>query len=123
MMRADSPQRQLRALAAALGLLGLLGWNHPAVGQERAADSSEAMVNIRDSAHLFNAELVEKLRSQLVGIARDVSVPLRIETVESLRGQTIEEASLQRAMHSGQEGLYVLVAKDEKKLEVRVSRR
>jgi glc operon protein GlcG len=45
-----------------------------------------------------------------------------IETVESLRGQSIDEAAKQHARQAGYDGIYVLAARRDHKIEVLVSK-
>src|SRR4051812_5181429 len=122
-MRVDPPQRLRPALAVLFGLAGLLTCLDSTSGQGRDRESGEASVVIRDPAHMFRPEAVAEAQRSLEAVAREASVPVLIETVEALRGQPIEDVSLQRAMQSGREGVYALLAKEERKLEVRASRR
>jgi glc operon protein GlcG len=99
-----------------------------AAGEARA-QVRPAPAKVEDSAHLFGAEAVAKAEALLKQAAMDAAnlssfrEPVTIETIDSLRGDPIDEVAEQRARRSGDEGLYVLIAKNERKIEVVPGRR
>ncbi len=82
--------------------------------------SSEA----RDPAGMFSREAVREALARLVTLERTYRVPTTIETVESLRGEPIDEAAQRLAKRLGPQGkgIFILMAKEDHRLEVLVSR-
>lgn len=76
---------------------------------------------IRDTAGMFGEKEVAKAAARLERLEIRSSVPIVIETVESLRGQTIEEAAIKHARQSKGEGIYVLAVRRDRKIEVLIS--
>ena len=95
-----------RRVALPLVLLGLF------------ATSADA-TRIRDDGRMFSDRAVSEAQGRLDRIERAYQVPVVLETVESLNGQDITSASLERAQRSGSRGIYILLDKQGKKLEVR----
>jgi uncharacterized membrane protein YgcG len=81
-----------------------------------AADPGSA---IRDEAGMFGKEAVRRAREALERIEKDARVTVVIETIDSLDGEDIDAASLRRAKASGAKGIFILIAKQERKIEVR----
>jgi uncharacterized protein len=90
-----------------------------ALGGTRAEASG-----VRDSAGLFSRAVVKKVDAELDQIERRSSVPIVIETVESLSGvgrdasakairQAVEAAAESRAGEIGYEGVYLLISKND----------
>src|SRR3954453_5526921 len=80
-------------------------------------------VEIRDNADMFGAEAVAKAKAQLEKLATERPVPIAIETIEELpKGQTIDAAALRQARQSGGEGIFILAARRDHKIEVLVSK-
>ncbi len=79
---------------------------------------------IRDPAGMFSREAVREALARLVTLERTYRVPTTIETVESLRGEPLDEAAQRLAKRLGPQGkgIYILMAKDDHRLEVLVSR-
>ena len=73
---------------------------------------------IRDKAGLFSAEAVKKAEAELDRIEREYTVPIRIETVDSLNGSNIDDVLKQHAKAADAHGLYTLIARKERKTEV-----
>jgi hypothetical protein len=78
--------------------------------------------SIHDNAGLFDPDAVRQAEATLNRIERDSKVTTTIETIDSLRGESIEDATLRHAKASGTQGLYILIAKRETKIEVEASR-
>ena len=107
-------KRRLRVVS--LGLLGLLVIAPAASAQLRSAPE------IRDTAEMFGKDAVARAKAELERIALRTSVPTVIETIEALRGQTIDEAASRNARQSDGQGIYVLAARRDHKIEVVVPR-
>lgn len=90
-----------------------------AVAQDRGPGKSE----IIDDAGIFSAAAVREAKDSLARFDRLHGVTLTIETVNSLRGQTIEEVISRRAEQLDQKGLFILIAKEDRKVEVIASNR
>lgn len=78
---------------------------------------------IRDSAGMFSDGAVRQAKADLDRLEQATKVTTLIETVDSLDGKSIANASLERARASGIKGIYVLISKAEHKLEARDSQR
>jgi uncharacterized protein len=77
---------------------------------------------IRDSAGLFSPEARAKAKIELERIETAAKLPITIETLEGLNGRTIDQAIPERAESLGIRGLFVLIAKQESKIEASASR-
>jgi len=73
--------------------------------------------DIRDKAGIFSADAVRKADAELDRITREYQVPVTIETIESLKGASINEALVQEARKIDARGLYILIAKKEQKIQ------
>jgi len=78
--------------------------------------------DVKDMAGLFGFEAIEAARTELRRIERETNVATVIETVESLRGMAIADAARLAARQAGTEGIFVLIAKNEKQIEILVSK-
>lgn len=78
---------------------------------------------VHDRAGMFSAEAVRSAGEVLEKIEKSMGVPVLIETVETLEGAAIDEAAARRARRSGTQGVFILIARKEAKLEVLASRR
>ncbi|MEO6808608.1 MAG: TPM domain-containing protein [Isosphaeraceae bacterium] len=78
---------------------------------------------IKDRAGLFSEGAVRQAKADLDRLEQATKVTTLIETVDSLNGKTIANASMERAQASGINGIYVLISKAEHKLEARDSKR
>lgn len=78
---------------------------------------------IRDSAGIFSENAVRQAKTDLDRLEQATKVTTLIETVDSLNGKTIANASLERARASGINGIYILISKGEHKLEARDSKK
>ena len=79
--------------------------------------------DVRDTAGMFSADAVRAARDALAKIERTIGVPVLIETVETLKGETIDEVAIRLARRSGAQGVFILIARKESKIEVLASRR
>jgi glc operon protein GlcG len=109
----SSPDRS-RILTVVIGSLVLL-----AAAGTSFAQVGPARLEIKDSAGMFSKESIERARK--LYSADSIAVPVTIETIERLDGQTIEEATRRHAEKSGSEGVYVLISRSDHKIDVLVS--
>lgn len=76
---------------------------------------------VRDRAKMFSPEAIRQAQATLDRAESRTRVPTIIETVPSLGGESIEDASMAHARRSGIRGVYVLIARDEKELQARTT--
>jgi glc operon protein GlcG len=126
-LTADS--RSSRAKSAALALAaGLACWAPAQAGAQEVKSAATAPratklhSDIRDSAKLFGPAAVAAARQELERIERETYVATIIETVESLKQGKIDVQAHREAERSGIHGIFALIAKQEKSIEVLVSR-
>ena len=79
--------------------------------------------DVRDTAGMFSADAVRAARDALAKIERTIGVPVLIETIETLKGETIDEVAIRLARRSGAQGVFILIVRKESKIEVLASRR
>ena len=115
---------------AILTLLALFaGWRGPETAAQEPLrsriDKGEKKhgSDVKDTAGLFEFDALQAARKELERIERETNVATVIQTVESLRGQKIEAAAIRAARQSQIEGIYVLIAKNEKEIELLVSKK
>src|SRR5262245_45942481 len=118
-----------RAWTARLALMPLLAiWAvTQAGGQEsnlpgEGASAGVPASNVRDGAGLFGGSAIDAARNELRRIERETKIATMIETVDTLRGESIDSAAARLARLSGIKGIYTLIARRENKIEVLVSR-
>lgn len=96
----------------------------PSADAAQRDTTPEINSRIVDSAALFSEE--ERVRAQrLMGdLERRSGVPVVVETVESLAGERIDDAALDRAKRSGSQGIFILISRNDHKIsDPLVSRR
>ncbi len=114
--------------ALALALLGPLAtgaraqFDDPKAPPEAPAGSGSS--EIRDPAGMFGRDAVREALARLVTLERTYRVPTTIETVESLRGEPIDEAAMRMAKRLGPQGkgIFILIAREDHRDEVLISR-
>ena len=74
--------------------------------------------SVKDQAGLFGAEAVRQADTELKKIERENAIAVTVETVKSLDGETVKQMARVHAQRSGTDGVYVLIAKDEHKIDV-----
>lgn len=111
------------ALAAGLGLLVSGPGSSAVLAQDRGTKPDESTARIVDSAHMFDSQVVDEAEKTIRSSAEQASIPVFIETMDSLRGESIEDVTAQHARRSGREGLYILLARKDRRIDVRVSDR
>ena len=82
------------------------------------AEASE----IRDKANLFSTDAVKKALTDLDRIEKEYSVPITIETVESLNGDLIADVTTRHAQQAEAKGIYILISKSESKIYAEASK-
>lgn len=102
----------LLAIATAFGL---------ALSDLRAQEGLGKTSSVHDSARMFSAQAVEKADAQLSRMSHQSGISALVETIESLGGRSIEDVSLKNSARHGANTVYILLAKEEHKIEVRVS--
>ncbi len=108
-----------RRASTAVGLLFVLGhFSNVRIQAQELAKSA-----IRDTAGLFDSRQVEATVQTLREIESKSGVPTIVETVDSLRGKSVDEVAVSLAKRSGMSGLFVLISKRETKIEVLPSHR
>jgi glc operon protein GlcG len=84
--------------------------------------TAQTSSTIRDGAGLFSRETVQQAEAELAKAERTTHIPIVIESVESLRGESIEEAASKRARQLPS-AVFLLISKDEHKIStIRVPR-
>lgn len=71
---------------------------------------------VDDQAGLFSRASVETATRNLETLEKKTGVPVEIETVASLMGEPIEDAALKAAKASGDTGVFILIAKSERRI-------
>ena len=105
-MLPTSPTRIARPWA--LGLLAVALASAAAPGQS---------TDLVDGAGMFSEDATRQARAALAKVSRDHGIPMTVQTVASLKGQTIDEAAVRQAERLGHKGIFVLIAKQEHKAE------
>jgi glc operon protein GlcG len=90
-----------------------------ATGQEEGgarpqAGGGEPRSEILDRAGLFGKSRVEEVTRRLRTAERESGMPVLIETIDRLDGNSINEEALARAGKSGRRGLYLLISRADK---------
>jgi glc operon protein GlcG len=116
-----------RAAVALLAVLGC-GVGAQAVAQEPSPGGlvdrqPKPASEIKDSARLFSAGATALARKELQRIERETKVATVIETIETLKGAKRDDEARRRAANSGIQGIFTLIAQQEKSIELLVSRR
>jgi glc operon protein GlcG len=127
LLTADS--RSSRAASTTLALFAaLVCWGAAPAGAQEVKPAAtgpratKVRSDIRDSAALFGPAAVAAARQELERIERETYVATIVETVDSLTGGKIYEQVHREAQRSGIHGIFALIAKKERSIEVLVSR-
>ncbi len=112
------------ALAAVLGHFAGSALAAQVPKQRTTAPVEETRLsNIRDAAGLFSAEAVAAAREALRNIETKTGAATMIATTETLKGASIENEAELLAKESGIEGIFILISKAERKIQVLVSKK
>lgn len=79
--------------------------------------------DVRDTAGLFSESAVRSAREALERIEKSIGAPVLIESIDSLEGKNPADVATRLASRAGTQGVFVLIARKESKIEVRPSRR
>ncbi len=74
--------------------------------------------SVKDNAGLFGADAIKQANAELNRIERENSISTTVETIDSLDGATVSQKAKEHAQQSRTEGVYVLIAKKEGKIDV-----
>lgn len=88
-----------------------------------APPPAEAGAGVHDSADIFGSQASRQARKDLGRIHRESLVPVRIETVHSLDGARVAKVAGRRARSIEARQLSILMARDERDVEVVAARR
>jgi len=78
--------------------------------------------SIHDRAGMFDPDVVREAAAKLDQTERETKVPVTIETIESLNGESLNTAAIEHARRSGTEGLFILIPKQDHKIRSLASR-
>jgi glc operon protein GlcG len=104
------------AISCILVLLVVVSTSH--------AQDRPSRLEIKDGAAMFRkatADILERSAGGSGGIGT-VPLPVTIETIDQLSGQSIEEATRQRLEKSASAGMYILISRRDHKIDVAVSK-
>jgi glc operon protein GlcG len=79
--------------------------------------------DVRDQAKIFSEEALRSARESLAKIEKSIGAPILIESIENLDGEDIYAVAARLARRSGSQGIFILIARKDSKLEVLPSRR
>ncbi len=87
-----------------------------------AVMSAASAAEIRDKAKLFSPDAVQKAQAELDRLEKSFAVPVTLETIETLDGDTIAEVTNRHAEAVGAQGVYILIPKKEHKIYAEASK-
>jgi uncharacterized protein GlcG (DUF336 family) len=102
-----------------LGCPILLGLIVIASGTARGQGSGPVV----DGAGMFSEDAIRRAKAEIAKIERLYLVDVTAETVESLKGLGIDEVAIRKAEQSGHKGIFILIAKQDHKVEALASPR
>jgi uncharacterized protein GlcG (DUF336 family) len=108
MMNACYIRRPGRAIAVGAWFV-VLSWASAAIAAEGASQ-------VRDIAGMFDLETLRKARGALERIDTEYHVPVLIEAIDSLNGEPINDVAARRKQEAGVQGIYVLIAKESRRI-------
>ncbi len=113
------------ALAAALAWPAVVASGQDASfgSNPRRATSADApsTSDVIDDGGMFSNEAIRKAKEVLARIDRTYKVAVTVETVESLKGQELEEVAIRRAEQLNHKGIFILIARQDRKAEALAS--
>jgi uncharacterized protein GlcG (DUF336 family) len=110
--------RRSRARVVAVGLAMAIGAVAIARAQESGAGGGRPIAEVRDRAGLFGADAVASARGELERVARETGASIIVETIDTLDGEPVDRVALGLARRSGIRGVFVLISRKERKLDV-----
>jgi glc operon protein GlcG len=99
------------------GTIGSVAW-----AQEASPRPEKGSSEIRDKAGLFAADAIATANRELERIERATGAAIIIETIDTLKGETADKVAIKLAERSGIHGVFILIVRKERKLEVLASR-
>ena len=91
-------------------------------GGERSRPAADYKPSeVIDDGGMFSKEAITKAKETLGRIDRAYKVAVTVETVESLQGQDVEEVAIRRAEQLNHQGIFILIARRDRKAEVLAS--
>jgi uncharacterized protein GlcG (DUF336 family) len=90
--------------------------------QEAGPRADKGSSEIRDKAGLFAADAIATAGRELERIERASGASIIIETIDTLKDEAPDKVAVKLAERSGIHGVFVLIARKERKLEVLASR-
>ena len=108
-----APLRPLLIVILAACLTGSFYQAHAQSRPDKTASKSEVI----DDGGMFSKDAIAKAQESLGRIDRTYHVAVTVETVDSLRGQEIDEVAIRRAEQLGHQGIFVLIARQDRKVE------
>ena len=106
----------LRPLLIVL-LATLIPGTTPDTFAQTRPDKRASKSEVIDDGGMFSQNAIAQARESLERIDRTYHVAVTVETVESLRGQEIDEVAIRRAEQLGHQGIFVLIARQDRKAE------
>ena len=85
------------------------------------ATAGASASDVLDDGGMFSKEAIRQAKETLGRIDRSYHVAVTVETVESLRGQELEEVAIRRAEQLNHQGIFVLIARQDRKAEALAS--
>ncbi|MFO0908879.1 MAG: heme-binding protein [Isosphaeraceae bacterium] len=85
--------------------------------ESRAQKPAESQSKVTDGGGLFSLQAVRSAQASLEAIEAKSKIPVFIETLATLNGKSAVEASIEQIRRAGVEGIFVLIARKEQKLE------
>jgi uncharacterized protein GlcG (DUF336 family) len=119
-LRRDRGAGVMAGIAAAI-VSGLVAGS--IAGQVPRTVEGTRLSDIHDGAKLFGERAVAAARAELRSFESKTGVATMIAAVNTLEGRSIEKEAEKMARESGIEGLFILIDKADKKIQVLVSRR
>lgn len=118
-MRKGASKRSIRqAVGLVMGVLLLAGTSNAADPAKKPAPKLRS--EIRDGAHIWGADALKEARDQLLELERLYKRPVIIETAETVREGSIDDALKGLAKTAGDDAIVILVVKKEMRIESRV---
>ncbi len=87
------------------------------VGSSGFAQDRPVASDVRDNAGMFSEGAIRQATRELAKLDRLHGVAVRVMTVESLKGENLDDVANRRAEQLEHQGIFVLIAKQEKKIE------
>ena len=117
----DSPIRTVGLAPLAALLFGFLPMTHAQEPGPRGRAEQATTADVLDDGGMFSKEAIRQAKAALGRIDRTYKVAVTVETIESLRGQELEEVAIRRAQQIDHKGIFILIARQDHKAEALAS--